>query len=40
MGEKEAAYKKRRVPRIVTIKGNELYYKDPPSKDELPQLVR
>ena len=35
MEEKEAAYKKRGVPRIVTIKGNELYYKDPPSKDEL-----
>ena len=35
MEEKEAAYKKRGVPRIVTIKGNELYYKDPQIKDEL-----
>ena len=35
MEEKEAAYEKRGVPWIVSINGNELYYKDPPSKDEL-----
>ena len=35
MEEKEAAYQKRGVPRIVSINGNELYYKYPPSKDEL-----
>ena len=35
MEEKEASYQKKGVPRIVYINGNELYYKDPPSKDEL-----
>ena len=35
MEEKEAAYTKRGVPRIVNLKGNKLYYKVPPCKDEL-----
>ena len=33
MDEKEPAYKKRGIPKSITIKGIELYYKDPPLKD-------
>ena len=35
MEEIEPAYKKRGVPRVLTIKGIELYYKEPPLKNDI-----
>ena len=33
--ENEPAFQKRGVPRMILIKGNELFYKDPPTKENL-----
>ena len=35
MEEIEPAYNKRGVPRVLTIKGIELYYKEPPLKNDI-----
>ena len=35
MEDSEPAFKKRGVPRILNIKGNDLYFKDPPLKNDV-----
>ena len=35
MEENEPAYQKRGVPRIITIKGIDLFYKEPPLKNDI-----
>ena len=35
MEDKEPAYQKRGVPRLLALKGNDLFYKDPPTKENL-----
>ena len=35
MEDSEPAFKKRGVPRILNIKWNDLYFKDPPLKNDV-----
>ena len=35
MESKLPAYKQRGIPRIITIQGRELFYKDPPLKNDI-----